>query len=94
MIITFTCDMCSGVRAVRRRLFAFAVRIPDRNPVIVHVSLATEPRRLLKALRSNGVSTIEVDVVVFDGNLAEWARGRMEWTIRQRRSAEWPVNSP
>jgi hypothetical protein len=49
---------------------------------------------LLKALRSNGVSTIEVDVVVFDGNLAEWARGRMEWTIRQRRSAEWPVNSP
>ena len=70
------------------------VPIPDRNPVIVHVSLATEPRRLLKALRSNGVSTIEIDVVVFDGNLAEWARGRMEWTIRQRRSAEWPVNSP
>jgi hypothetical protein len=28
MIITFTCDMCSGVRAVRRRLFAFAVRMP------------------------------------------------------------------
>ena len=70
------------------------VAIPDRNPVMVHVSLATEPRRLLKALRSNGVSTIEVDVVVFDGNLAEWARGRMAWTIRQRRSAEWPVNSP
>ncbi|MFZ1116296.1 MAG: hypothetical protein WAN44_10780 [Propionibacteriaceae bacterium] len=70
------------------------VPTPDRNPVIVHVSLATEPRRLLKALRSNGVSTIVVDVVVFDGNLAEWARGRMEWTIRQRRSAEWPVNSP
>ena len=70
------------------------VPIPDRNPFIVHVSLATEPRRLLKALRSNGVSTIEIDVVVFDGNLAEWARGRMEWTIRQRRSAEWPVNSP
>jgi hypothetical protein len=70
------------------------VPIPDRNPFIVHVSLATEPRRLLKALRSNGVSTIEVDVVVFDGNLAEWAQGRMEWTIRQRRSAEWPVNSP
>ena len=69
------------------------IPIPDRNPVIVHVR-ATEPRRLLKALRSNGVSTIEVDVVVFDGNLAEWARGRMEWTIRQRRSAEWPVNSP
>jgi hypothetical protein len=65
------------------------VAIPDRNPVIVQVSLATGPRRLLKALRYNGVSTIEVDVVVFDGNLAEWARGRMEWTIRQRRSAEW-----
>ncbi len=70
------------------------VAIPDRNPIMVHVFLATEPRRLLKALRSNGVSTIEVDVVVFDGNLAEWARGRMEWTIRQRRSAEWLVNSP
>jgi hypothetical protein len=70
------------------------VAIPDRNPVMVYISLATEPRRLLKALRSNGVSTIEVYVVVFDGNLAEWARGRMEWTIRQRRSAEWPVNSP
>jgi hypothetical protein len=70
------------------------VAIPDRNPVVVHVSLATEPRRLLKALQSNGVSPIEVDVMVFDGNLAEWARGRMEWTIRQRRSAEWPVNSP
>ena len=70
------------------------VAIPDRNPVMVHVSLATEPRRLLKALRSTGVSTIEVDVVVFDGNLAVWARGRMEWTIRQRRSAEWLVNSP
>jgi len=37
------------------------VAIPDRNPVMVHVSLATEPRRLLKALRSNGVSTIEVE---------------------------------
>ena len=70
------------------------VAIPDRNPIMVHVFLATEPRRLLKALRSNGVSTIEVDVVVFDGNLAEWARGRMEWTIRQWRSAEWLVNSP
>ena len=70
------------------------VAIPDRNPVVVHVSLATEPRGLLKALQSNGVSPIEVDVMVFDGNLAQWARGRMEWTIRQRRSAEWPVNSP
>jgi hypothetical protein len=70
------------------------VATPNRNPIMVHVSLATEPRRLLKALRSNGVGTIEVDVAVFDGNLAEWARGRMEWTIRQRRSAEWPVNSP
>ena len=27
MIITFTCDMCSGVRAARRELFAFAVRM-------------------------------------------------------------------
>lgn len=70
------------------------VPTPNRNPVMVHVSLATEPRCLLEALRSNGVSTIDVDVVVFDGNLAEWARGRMEWTIRQRHSAEWPVNSP
>lgn len=70
------------------------VSIPDRNPVIVHVSLATEPGRLLEALRFNRAGTIEVDVVVFDGSLAEWAQGRMEWTIRQRRSAEWPVNSP
>jgi hypothetical protein len=70
------------------------VAIPDRNPVIVHVSLATEPRRLLKTLRSNGVGSIEVDVAVLDGNLADWARGRMEWTIRQRLSAEWPINWP
>ena len=27
MIITFTCDMCSGVRAAHRELFAFAVRM-------------------------------------------------------------------
>jgi hypothetical protein len=70
------------------------VAIPDRNPVLVHVSFAGEPRRLLEAVRSNGVGTLEVDVVVFDGNLAEWARGRMEWTVRQRRSAAWPINSP
>jgi hypothetical protein len=70
------------------------VAIPDRNPVIVRVFLATEPRRLLEALRSNGAGIIAVDVVVIDGNFAEWARGRMEWTIRQRRSAEWPLNSP
>ncbi|MFL6046063.1 MAG: hypothetical protein ACJ72M_13200 [Propionibacteriaceae bacterium] len=70
------------------------VAIPDRNPVTVHVSLATEPRRLLKTLRSNGVGSIEVDVAVLDGNLADWARGRMEWTIRQRLSAEWPINWP
>lgn len=70
------------------------VAIPDRNPVTVHVSLATEPRRLLKTLRSNGVGSIEVDVAVLDGNLADWARGRMEWTIRQRQSAEWPINWP
>ena len=70
------------------------VAIPDRNPVLVYVSLATEPRRLLEALRFNKVGTVEVDVLVVDGNLAEWARSRMEWTIRQRRSREWPINSP
>jgi hypothetical protein len=70
------------------------VAIPRRNPVMVHVSLATEPRRLLAALRSNGVGTFAVDVLVLDGDFAEWARGRMEWSIRQRRSAEWPVDSP
>jgi hypothetical protein len=70
------------------------VAIPGRSPLMVHVSLATEPRRLLKALRSNWVGTFAVDVVVLDGDFAEWARGRMEWTIRQRRSAEWPVSSP
>jgi hypothetical protein len=51
---------------------------PDRNPVMVHVSLATEPRRLLEALRSNGVSTIEVDVGVLtatspSGRGGEWS---------------------
>jgi len=70
------------------------VAIPDRNPVVVYVSLATVPQSLLKALRSNGVGTLEVDVLVLDDGLAEWARGRMEWTVRQRRSPEWPVNSP
>jgi hypothetical protein len=70
------------------------VAIPRRNRVLVHVSLATEPRRLLEALRSNGLGTLAVDVVVFDGDFGEWARGRMEWTIRQRRSAGWPINSP
>jgi hypothetical protein len=70
------------------------VAIPRRNRLLVHASLVTEPRRLLQALRSNGLGTLAVDVVVFDGNLAEWAKGRMEWTIRQRLSAEWPVNSP
>ena len=70
------------------------VAMPSRSPLMVHVSLATEPRRLLEALRSNKVGTIEVDVMVFDGNFADWARGRMEWTIRQRRSTEWPVDSP
>jgi hypothetical protein len=67
---------------------------PDRNPVMVHVSLATEPRRLLEALRSNGVSTIEVDVGVLTATSLSGGGGRMEWTIHQRRSAEWPVNSP
>ena len=70
------------------------VAIPGRNPLLVHVSIATEPRRLLEALRSNKVGTIEVDVMVLDGDFADWARGRMEWTIRQRRSTEWPVDSP
>jgi hypothetical protein len=70
------------------------VAIPGRNPLMVHVSLATEPRRLLEALRYNKVGTIEVDVMVLDGDFADWARGRMEWTVRQRRSTEWPVDSP
>jgi hypothetical protein len=70
------------------------VASPDRNPVMVHVSLATEPRRLLEALRSNGVSTIEVDVGVLTATSLSGGGGRMEWTIHQRRSAEWPVNSP
>jgi hypothetical protein len=70
------------------------VAIPGRNPLMVHVSLATEPRRLLESLRSNKVGTIEVDVMVLDGDFADWARGRMEWTVRQRRSTEWPVDSP
>ena len=70
------------------------VAIPRRNRLLVHASIATGPRPLLQALRANGVATLVVDVVVFDSDLAEWAKGRMEWTIRQRLSAEWPVNSP
>jgi hypothetical protein len=68
--------------------------IPDRSPVLVNVSLSTERRRLLEALRSNNVGTIEIDVTVLDSDFAEWARGRMEWTVRQRQSTEWPINSP
>jgi hypothetical protein len=52
--------------------------------VIVRVSLATELPHLLAALRSNRV---------LDGSFTEWAKGRMEWTVRQRRCAEWPINS-
>jgi hypothetical protein len=70
------------------------VAIPRRNRLLVHASLVTEPHRLLLALRSDGLCTLAVDVMVFDSDLAEWAKGRMEWTIRQRVSAEWPVNSP
>jgi hypothetical protein len=70
------------------------VAIPRRNPVMVRASLATEPRRLLQTLRSDGLGTLAVDVAVLDGDSAEWARGRMEWTIRQRRFAGWPVDSP
>jgi hypothetical protein len=68
--------------------------IPDRTTVIVRVSLATELPRLLAALRSNRPGTLAVDAVVLDDSFAEWARGRREWTIRQRRCAEWPINSP
>ena len=70
------------------------VAVPRRNHLLVHASLATEPRQLLHALRSTGLGVLAVDVVVFDSDLAEWAKGRMEWTIRQRLSAAWPVNSP
>jgi hypothetical protein len=70
------------------------VAVPRRNHLLVHASLATEPRQLLHALRSTGSGVLAVDVVVFDSDLAEWAKGRMEWTIRQRLSAAWPVNSP
>jgi hypothetical protein len=70
------------------------VIISGRISAIVRVSLATELPRLVAALRSNEVSTLAVDLLVLDGSLAEVGRGRMEWTIRQRRCAEWPVNSP
>ena len=70
------------------------IAISGRTSVIVRVSLATELPRLLAALRSNRVGNLAVDVVVLDGSFAEVARGRMEWTIRQRLSAEWPLNSP
>jgi hypothetical protein len=70
------------------------VAISGRTPAIVRVSLATELPRLVAALRSNGVSTLAVDLLVLDGSFAEVARRRMEWTIRQRRCAEWPINSP
>jgi hypothetical protein len=70
------------------------VGIPRGNRLLVHASLATEPRQLLHALQSTGLSVLAVNVVVFDSDLAEWAKGRLEWTIRQRLSAAWPVNSP
>ena len=70
------------------------VAISSRISVIVRVSLATELPHLFAALRSNRVGNLAVDVVVLDGSFAEWTRGRMEWTIRQRRCAEWPINSP
>jgi hypothetical protein len=70
------------------------VAIRDQNPVVVRVSLDTEPSRVLAALRSNQPSNLDIDVVVLDDSFAEWARGRMEWTISQRRCAEWPINSP
>jgi hypothetical protein len=70
------------------------VATSGRTSVIVRVSLATELPRLLAALRSNRVGNLAVDVVVLDGGFDEWARGRMEWTLRHRRCAEWPINSP
>lgn len=70
------------------------VAVPRGNRLLVHASLATEPRQLLHALRSTGSGVLAVDVVVFDSDLAEWAKGRMEWTIRHRLSAAWPVSSP
>jgi hypothetical protein len=70
------------------------VAVPRRNHLLVHASFATEARQLLHALRSTGRGVLAVDVVVFDSDLTEWAKGRMEWTIRQRLSAAWPVNSP
>jgi hypothetical protein len=70
------------------------VATSGRTSVIVRVSLATELPRLLAALRSNRVGNLAVDVVVLDGGFDEWPRGRMEWTLRHRRCAEWPINSP
>ena len=70
------------------------VATSGRTSVIVRVSLATELPRLLAALRSNRVGNLAVDVVVLHGSFDEWARGRMEWTLRHRRCAEWPINSP
>jgi hypothetical protein len=79
------------IRLTKRNL---NVAIPGRTPVIVRVSLAIELPHLLAAVRLNGVGTLAVDVVVLDSSFAEWAKGRMEWTVRQRRCAEWPINSP
>jgi len=79
------------IRPTKRNL---DVAISGRTSVIVGVSLATELPHLFAALRSNRVGNLAVDVVVLDGSFAEVARGRMEWTVRQRRCAEWPINSP
>ena len=49
------------------------VAMPRRNRLLVHATLATEPHRLLHALRSTGLGVLAVDVVVFDSDLAEWA---------------------
>lgn len=67
---------------------------PSSDSLMVRASLITEPRRLLDELQCSGVGTIAVDIAVFDDRFDECARWRMEWTVRHRRSADWPVGSP
>jgi hypothetical protein len=66
------------------------VAIPSRSPLMVHVSLATEPRRLLKALRSNCVGTFAVDAAHLHPKRSNHAEGKRATEATSRQLGESP----
>jgi hypothetical protein len=64
------------------------VAIPSRSPLMVHVSLATEPRRLLKALRSNCVGTFAVDAAHLHLKRSNHAEGKRATEATSRQLAQ------